>query len=395
MRERNLLASPILTLTCFGLLLVFFLLWLGCQNAHRHSSSLEKAECSSNEWVAKAFANESLELLQERRKAKTLPPYADLFAKKAIELLQRLQEAKDRAAHAPPMEDVGGDPDEEILRFSHLKPEGELADFLGSHFDLSQFGEAFFTHAYENKKRIQSSWHKWKSYDTLDISNCQTEVPECRFYTQPAINNSAYSADRIYRKCCVEHMRLKKTLVWTMDVLHAHNLSAWLAMGSLLAQVRHNGIFVPWDTDIDMYLWGDGDAEARLLQAFPNLKPRVHWFGRDPKGRAVYWIYHTPYRSPGSSHIEIWFWKTGRTKDPHIYDELVYPLKECQLYNVKCWCPKNSEEMLATWYGDDWRTYHITGGTSTKMLTDAYNPEVVKKLLARGIPESRIYHTVD
>jgi hypothetical protein len=35
-------------------------------------------------------------------------------------------------------------------------------------------------------------------------------------------------------------------------------------MGSLMGQVRHKGVLIPWDTDIDLYV--DGDSEDRLLK---------------------------------------------------------------------------------------------------------------------------------
>eukprot|EP00996_Jenningsia_fusiforme_P000912 NODE_182_length_2842_cov_29.897243_g165_i0.p1 GENE.NODE_182_length_2842_cov_29.897243_g165_i0~~NODE_182_length_2842_cov_29.897243_g165_i0.p1 ORF type:complete len:488 (+),score=79.59 NODE_182_length_2842_cov_29.897243_g165_i0:1171-2634(+) len=414
MTKRNplLLAHAVVTI-------ILFIFFLDCK-LRDPSHSIAEQECGWHEAVARAFA---------ARDAKTITRIAEdvgshgglvlILAQHCLELLDRESNYKameeqgmahegaasaagdgvalikskvkplppklhpehvhedehEGSADQPAFCSANDDLEDELEQFRDRAAPPDLQVRLAEHFDVQQFTPQFFFHAMRMRNRINCAWKSdgtwfpWRGYDAIDISNCDEETPECLLWVHPRVNTTMHSADHVRRKCCVEHARLKRILVWAQDLISRYNISAWLAMGSLMAQVRHNGVLIPWDTDIDFYV--DGEDEERLLKAFPNLPPRKHWFGRDPRGRAVYWIYYHNIPKVSDAHIELWMWRKGQTKDPSALNPSVYPLRPCKMYNLTMLCPKDSPALLREWYGKDWSTYQFTRGASTQMLTDA------------------------
>eukprot|EP00668_Euglena_longa_P016510 GGOE01020775.1.p1 GENE.GGOE01020775.1~~GGOE01020775.1.p1 ORF type:complete len:427 (+),score=137.90 GGOE01020775.1:113-1393(+) len=387
------------TLLHTALTLVLAFLYLSCKLQDPSQAALQ-LECGQEEAVIRAFAARDAAaiegVLQHHPAANG---FVVLLARHCLELLDRdttfreemgaeaevraatqeaqqeKDEARDDDAESDCPANENDELDSELQQFADVQTPAWLEKRLAKHFDLTQFHAQFFFHAMRMRNRINcawktdGSWFPWRGYDKYDINGCDQETPECILWRHPRLNNSLHSADHVYRKCCIEHRRLKKTLQWALDAIHSHNVSAWLAMGSLMGQVRHRGVLIPWDTDIDLYV--DGDHEDRLLKAFPNTVPRQHWFGRDPQGRAVYWIYYHPTPKVSESHIELWLWRKGPTKDPTVYNRHVYPLQRCHLYGYAAWCPADSNAMLREWYGDEWAKYQFTRGATTMLLTDA------------------------
>ncbi len=50
--------------------------------------------------------------------------------------------------------------------------------------------------------------------------------------------------NKAYRKCCVEHDKLRRTMDAVFRFLHRHKIEFWLGMGSLLGAHRNNGTII-------------------------------------------------------------------------------------------------------------------------------------------------------
>jgi hypothetical protein len=197
----------------------------------------------------------------------------------------------------------------------------ELLPALTKHYNMSMLlDKQFWADAASYPARVNArympngtSWiDSWNNYHTVDISDCDEITPECLIWKHPSINTSQNPTDRTYRKCCIEHHRLLETLRDVLDTMAQHDIRPWLGMGTLMASIRHNGAFIGWDTDVDLYIH-ESDVE-KLKVAFKNSRTTKHWFAIDPQTdmgvqkRDMFYIYFTRKRTKGASHVEVWVW---------------------------------------------------------------------------------------
>ena len=332
-------------------------------------------ECGAYEKMVTAFALNDTRALQHMVWQVELLRWSNHTLRTATKLLSLLRQ-KLHELHS-------GEEAQKSCRWKQYTGDNldELLPQLIRHYNISQLlDNQFWAEAASYPERVNARYNKdgvsyiesWNNYHTVDISDCDEITPECLIWKHPSINTSATPTDRTYRKCCIEHHRLLETLRDVIDVMTEHGIRPWLGMGTLMAAIRHNGVFIGWDTDVDLYIH-ESDVE-KLKAAFKNQRTSKHWFAIDPQTdmgvqkRDMFYIYYTRKRTQGGSHVEVWVWNNRRT-DVSKYDGMMFPLVPCQLYDLNVYCPKESKKMLQVWYGKSWWKYKFTMGKSTVMRT--------------------------
>lgn len=241
--------------------------------------------------------------------------------------------------------DVGAEPDNSHLIASDSARTGAAAG-SSPFYSLAEdvMSQEFREHLDYIVKKINSRWTKsaWRKYDREDISDCATSTPECGLFLKLPNGDG-----RPYRKCCVEHRRLKDTAKWVAQQLDAHNVTYFLSTGSALGSVRHGGTIIPWDTDVDIAIFPQD--EAKVGEIFRGNAH--HHFNKDPLGKPMYWIHASADGKPADGpHVEVFF-------DPvyTAYPASLLPLEPCKFYDVQLNCPKRA--MLDVWFPSGWSRY--------------------------------------
>ena len=163
-------------------------------------------------------------------------------------------------------------------------------------------------------------------------------------------------------KCCVEHGELRDATAAAYALFPSASMS--LTAGSLLAAVREDGFFIPWDTDVDLLLQpSDESRVAAVLRAneaaagATKKDRRVVTKLIDPPlahdhGRLLGYVYGTPaYRHAEASRVEIWVALESKKMQRR---GLVLPLRPCRLQGVAAMCPARAEDVLLAGYGERW-----------------------------------------
>eukprot|EP00754_Rhynchopus_humris_P025032 Rhum_TRINITY_DN14928_c8_g1::Rhum_TRINITY_DN14928_c8_g1_i1::g.128557::m.128557 len=211
-------------------------------------------------------------------------------------------------------------------------------------------------------RKVNKNWAKkdiWASYPDEDITQCPHETPECLFWSTPAINISLEAtathpavpnSDRSYRKCCVEHRKMRAVTKTTREVLYNAGIDMWIGDGTLLGARRGHGTIIPWDTDIDVFAKiEDKQRIKEALHAAAKDGSLPHAWEKDPHGRQMYWVYYSKKKKAGDSHLEIWL--TDGLKEKRSNFSLVYPLQPCPFYDFTVMCPQKINEILTIAYG--------------------------------------------
>eukprot|EP00659_Diplonema_papillatum_P012381 gene12381-19148_t len=196
-------------------------------------------------------------------------------------------------------------------------------------------------------RKTWKNWEKkdiWASYPSEDISTCPSVTPECLFWSAPSVNATvpdypeAVNSNRSYRKCCVEHRKMREVTKNTFAALYDAGIDMWLGDGTLLGARRGHGTVIPWDTDIDVF--AKKEDKKRIKQALQDAAAGgrlPHAWEQDRHGRSMLWVYWAKKRKVGDSHLEIWF--TDGTNQRRNNFSLVFPLKPCPFYDFTVLCP--------------------------------------------------------
>lgn len=264
-------------------------------------------------------------------------------------------------------------------------------------------------------------WEIYQEYPRYDIRDCPVTTPECLAWLSPGLREGAAAgsdATLAYRKCCVEHRRLRNVLMWTLHVLEVRlpaEVGRYaLTYGALISSLRDGGAMSAMDTDIDVHVVEQ--HAPRILQAL-NKEPWPPYVGavyiyegdklivgqtteRPPKFDGTRWtttrqqrqdqaplnhdVDHLRHHTHGDSHVELYIkdglykakplWKTtvqdalaqysgNHTAQAAIRDlysngvELLDPVHPCFLWNRVVQCPAKGNELLSREYdGTLWQT---------------------------------------
>lgn len=204
----------------------------------------------------------------------------------------------------------------------------------------------------------------------IDSAFCGRHLPECAFWSCLAAkehkNTSSSSSKKIkdhrdevsatvalaglksVRKCCHEHRALRDTAWWVMRMLEKSNITYFLSTGTALGAVRHHGVIIPWDTDVDMAIFPE---DAPRVKALFQAHEHEHFFHKDKLGKKMFWIHASKNGRPADGpHVEI-FYEADYTK----HREALLPLQRCSFYGRPAWCP--NEKMFNVWFPSGWSSY--------------------------------------
>eukprot|EP00760_Papus_ankaliazontas_P007993 PhM_4_TR13637/c0_g1_i2/m.13196/K19873/FKRP; fukutin-related protein len=217
--------------------------------------------------------------------------------------------------------------------------------------------QSFLVNNQKQRDRLNSNPELKRMRESFDISKCSEETPECEFWTE-------IGADIINKKCCVEHMKMKKALFHTLDVLDAAGVDCFLDSGTLLSSMRDNVTLVPWETDIDLGVVGvipdmvEGPFKRRTSKShlFQRCAVKVSKnVSRNGMCRDAHYVYYVKDEAQShidTSRVEIWpFWpENGMLLHPtrkklHVPKSMVLPLKltDCFMWGRRCKCPHDPD----------------------------------------------------
>lgn len=135
-------------------------------------------------------------------------------------------------------------------------------------------------------------------------------------------------------------------------------LNIYLTFGTLLGAVREGGL-IKWDSDVDVYVENEETLYNNLQYLYDNglklcriIKHQCYSFKTDVGSPA----YIDVYIKRSCKKYSIWGFRNCRLNNnvtPKYYFE--NGTQEVDFCGVKCKCVKNPENLLAFWYGENWR----------------------------------------
>ena len=173
---------------------------------------------------------------------------------------------------------------------------------------------------------------------------CGSVTPECAFWSCYPVSASKMTL----KKCCHEHKALRDTAWWVIDMFESNGIRYFLSTGTALGAIRHHGVIIPWDTDVDIAFFPE---DAPKVKALFLAHTHEHHFEADPQGKQMYWVHASKNGRPaGGPHVELFF-EADYTK--HL--EALLPLERCSLYGKAAWCPGRG--MFGIWFKSGWKSY--------------------------------------
>jgi hypothetical protein len=222
------------------------------------------------------------------------------------------------------------------------------------------------------KKYQKENQQLWKGYPTATIDGREEAIFwECEIFNSASLQgpaevlwrekspqtslNASASLRFLYRKCILEHAELRRAFGYVMSRLKGIEVKAWLTAGSLLGSIREGGVLVPWDTDIDILIRQSDQpqvVEALFHGKGPDAFGSVLIEKEQDHGFLLGAVYSaSTIRHPMASRVEVWVQREAKKMQR---SSITFPLKPCLLYDVPCWCPNHSGEVLVAGYGADW-----------------------------------------
>ena len=173
------------------------------------------------------------------------------------------------------------------------------------------------------------------------------------------ITTDEYTADDVKRVQFTSVELLKKIV----EIFHKHNIEYIVAHGTLLGLIRHEGKFIPWDDDCDLFVfdWCYSRAIEILRRELPE-NMIVHNRRTDP----IYWCKWTKIRD-AHSYTEETLWKIDSKFKYHgicidllratpstngEYRELVFKRK---LHKRRKWVAKKRKKRISLFKKIRWR----------------------------------------
>jgi hypothetical protein len=228
----------------------------------------------------------------------------------------------------------------------------------------------------------------------VDVDFCFDTYPECSVWNRTEVQigaDSNHIDGFMVRKCCIEHHQMLRALrslhhaFWGADLGGGEVASgAWLTAGTLLGAAREGGVFVPWDTDVDVLIeprhevavtamlrkhgatrrsfssssspptmWNldvvepedEDDPSAFVATAFSEVKEHAH-------GRLVGVLYGSRvFRHEEASRVEIWVAQETKKMQRSIIN---LPVQKCRMYDLSLSCPADPLAVLFAGYGPYW-----------------------------------------
>eukprot|EP00906_Rhabdomonas_costata_P026189 RCo037328 len=102
-----------------------------------------------------------------------------------------------------------------------------LPPILQWHYNASLMTAKFWEEARHRRDEVEQRWASeplWRNYRFADISQCASRTPECLLWGLPAVNQSHARANKAYRKCCVEHGKLRATVADVFAALRSRGI---------------------------------------------------------------------------------------------------------------------------------------------------------------------------
>lgn len=231
-------------------------------------------------------------------------------------------------------------------------------------------------------------WKVMKYYRHYDIRDCAATTPECLAHLQPEFNSKGPQF-QCWRKCCVEHRRLRHLLYWVVSVLEnayenpesvaplettelrRYEAPYHVTSGALIGVMRDGGVLNPSDTDIDLGIPPDAKDEVlALLQAAPKPPGIVHPHGVEMSDGNPAINIHAPAPPDGLKvamrdvHMELFYERLGLMRASwEVKRSGIRPQKRCMLYGLPVWCPADGGLLLlefGAWQAPE-RTPLLTG----------------------------------
>ncbi len=155
--------------------------------------------------------------------------------------------------------------------------------------------------------------------------------------------------------CCSSH--LLELLIFTDKILRENEIDYFIFYGTLLGAVRHNGGFVPWDSDVDLCVNIDDLSKIERALALANEKYKTGYILRYRDSHTLKLIFseinslHVDFFAYDKIGSDLHF-KVSNSSDFICDFSEIYPLKELFLYNRKFYAPNTLKPLK--YYGDDW-----------------------------------------